>query len=604
MRKAIMLWLTATLLATIGAPPFASSVAKEVVITDKSASVVLDNGIVSVEIAKSSGDVLSLQHRGVSLLSRPAYLDWHTGVNNHIVAGQFSLRADPAKNGGEMAEVTITQKYSGSGEAFDVELHYVLRRGDSGFYAYVVFNHPQTYPKANLVQSRMVFRVKEELFDFINVDDERRRAMPPSNTPFKVLGPAESIQFTDGPFKDFITDKYHFSTDAGEHFVHGWVGTKSKLGFWLVYGSIEDQNGGPTKQHNTEHFERILLKILTCSHYGAANVNVGAEAWQKIYGPWMIYVNSGGSADELWADAKKKAAAERAAWPYSWMSHPLYPLAAERGAVSGRLTIPDSQDPNASPSGAWVGLALPKPDWQQQSNAYQFWVRAGKDGSFTIPNVRPGDYTLYAFVDGVMDEFRRDNVAVAKGRTLDLGALEWKPVRHGRQLWQIGTPDRTAKEFRHGDEYRQWGLWLKYPTEFPDDVNFVIGRSQERQDWNYSQVTVRKNGEDVGTKWTITFDLAKLLKPGIATLRIAFAAAKNAAVRVLVNGQQVGDSGVFGNDNAMARAGIHGQYSEWDVQFDTSLLKPGVNKITLEQREGGSPWKSVMYDCLRLEVPF
>jgi rhamnogalacturonan endolyase len=286
------------------------------------------------------------------------------------------------------------------------------------------------------------------------------------------------------------------------------------------------------------------------------------------------------------------------------MNHPLYPLAAERGAVGGRLKISDSQDSKASPAGAWVGLAASKPDWQQQSNGYQFWVRAGKDGSFTIPNVRPGDYTLYAFVDGVMDEFRRDNVTAARGKSLDLGALEWKPLRHGRQLWQIGTPDRTAKEFRHGDEYRQWGLWLKYPDEFPDDVNFVIGKSQESKDWNYSKVTVRKNGEYVGTKWNISFDLAEPLKPGVATLRIAFAAAKNAAVRVFVNGRQVGDSGVFGNDNAMARAGIHGQYSEWDVKFDAALLKPETNKITLEQREGGSPWKNVMYDCLRLELPF
>lgn len=581
-----------------------SPAALNVTVTDQGGSVILNNGIVSVEISKTSGNILSLHYQGFSVLSRPAYLDWHTGVNNHIRDGQFSLRTDPRSNGGEMAEVSIAQKYSGHGAAFDVELHHILRRGDSGFYSFAVFRHPQSYPPARMAQSRMVFRVRDDLFNFINVDDHRREFMPPSDTPFQELGPKESLRMTAGPWKGFITDKYHFFTDAGEHFVHGWSGTNQNLGCWVLYGSTEDQNGGPTKQHNTAHFPRILLKILTCSHYGAAGVRVGTNSWEKIYGPWMIYLNSGGNLDQLWTDAKRKVAAERAAWPYAWMRNPAYPLATKRGAVTGRLRLSDPQDPTLSASNAWVGLAAPKPDWQQQSDGYQFWVRASADGSFTIPKVRAGNYTLYAFVDGVIDQFRRDDVAVGEGRTVNLGVLDWKALRHGRQLWQIGTPDRTAKEFRHGDDYRRWGLWRKYPKEFPHDVNFVVGRSHERTDWNYAQCTVDKNGQWVGTTWNIQFKVSDPIRPGSATLRIAFASAKNADLRVLLNGREIGDSGRFGDDNAVARAGIHGQYSVWDVPFASSLLKPGDNIISLQQRRGGSPWINVMYDCLRLELPF
>jgi len=577
-----------------------ASFAQNVSFTDRTGSVVLDNGIVSAEIAKRSGDILVLHYRGLSLMAAPASLDWVAGGNNHIRAGQFSLRTDPSTNGGEMAEVCIAQKWSGNGAAFDVELHHILRRGDSGVYTYVVFSHPQGYPAAEMAQSRMVLRLRDDLFDFINIDDQRRRSMPPTDTPVKELGPKESMQVTAGPFKGVIEDKYHNFADAGEHFVHGWSGAKTKIGCWILYGSTEDQNGGPTKQHNTAHFGRILLKILTCGHYGAAGVNVDAEAWSKIYGPWMIYVNGGGDTDALWDDAKRKAATERAAWPYAWMNHPLYPLSGDRGTVRGRLEITDPQDPSASSGTAWVGLAAPKPDWQQQSLGYQFWVRAAKDGSFAIPKIRPGDYTLYAFVDGVMGEFRHDGVTVAKSKTADLGTLNWKPVRYGNQLWQIGTPDRTSKEFRHGDDYRQWGLWLNYPQEFSNDVNFVIGKSRERTDWNYAQVTVLKNGEWVGTKWNILFDLPRQLPPGTATLRIAFAAAHKANLRVVVNDKDVADFGV-GTDNAMIRAGIHGQYSERDVRFDAALLKPARNTISLQQRAGGSNQKNVMYDCLRLE---
>jgi rhamnogalacturonan endolyase len=577
--------------------------AADVTISDRPQSVVLDNGIVSAEISKKSGDVLGVQYAGQSILAGPAYLDWNLDVRFTMDNVHFSVRTDPASNHGEMAEVMVLSKYQGQGIAFDIELHHVLRRGDSGMYTYAVFTHPADYPESGFGQSRMVYRVNEKLFDFINIDDERRFLMPPPGTPTQAMGPKESLLVTDGPFKGYMADKYHLFVDAGEHYVHGWTGTTSNLGCFVLDGSVEDHNGGPTKQHNTAHFPRVLLKLLTCGHYGAAGVKVGAESWQKIYGPWMLYLNKAQNNDALWADAKRKVQEARAAWPYAWMNHPAYPLAAQRGAVSGRIQIIDPQDPKASPANAWVGLAEPQPDWQQQSNGYQFWVRADRDGRFSIPNVRAGSYTLYAFVDGVMDEFRHDGVRIDKAQKLDLGDLEWKPMRFGQQLWQIGTPDRTAREFRHGDNYRVWGLSRLYPTEFPNDVNFIIGTSNERIDWNYAQVTVQKDGAWVGTTWNVLFDVKDPIKPGQATLRIAFAAAQNADLRVEVNGQPIGAIRDLGADSAMIRAGIHGQYHLRDLKFDSALLKSGQNRIALQQRAGGTPLKNVMYDCLRLEVP-
>jgi rhamnogalacturonan endolyase len=426
--------------------------------------------------------------------------------------------------------------------------------------------------------------------------------MPPSNTPTKALGPKESLMFTDGPFKGQITDKYHFYVDAGDHFFHGWTGTQSHIGCWVIYGSNEAQNGGPTKQHNDAQFGRLLFKILMCGHYGVQGIHIDQDRqWQKIYGPWMLYLNHGESNDELWADAQNKARQERAAWPLAWMHHPAYPLAGDRGSVGGTLQINDPQDPAASAANAWVGLAAPSPDWQQQSDGYQFWVHADKDGRFAIPNVRAGRYTLYAFTHGVMDQFRRDDIDVSPGSSIDLGKVSWQPLRFGKQLWQIGVPDRTAAEFRHGDDYRRWGLWQKFPEEFPNGVNFVIGKSRERTDWNYAQVNVLKDGAWVGTTWNILFDQPQAPGPGSAILRLALASTHNARLTIRVNDQAV-DSFRTAADNAMIRAGIHGQYSEQDTFFDAALLRAGQNKISLEQSAGGNVQKSVMYDCLRLEL--
>jgi rhamnogalacturonan endolyase len=581
--------------------------AEPVTLSDAGKTLTLANGLLSVRIDKSTGMVETLRYKDQSLLMAPAYLDWVSTDEDSERAtrrqkGLYAVVTTPAATGGELADVSFHYAAGGKNPAFDVELHHVLRRGEPGLYSYAVFSHPASYGAATIAQSRMVYRVAPGLFDTVAIDAARTFACPPPDTAVKPLGPKESLLVTEGPFKGKIFDKYLDFVDAGDHFVHGWMGSTSHLGCWVVDGSTEDHNGGPTKQHNTAHFGQVLLKILTCGHYGAAPVELTkGQEWQKLYGPWMLYVNEGATKDALWADANAKVAAQRAAWPYAWLKHPLYPQAQDRGTVTGRLEVRDPQDARANAANAWVGLAEPSPDWQQQSTNYQYWVHADAAGNFSIPNVRAGSYTLYAFTNGVMDEFRQDKVLVKKDETTALAALEWTPVRHGRQLWQIGTPDRTAKEFHHGDDYREYGLPAKYPAEFPNDVLFTIGKSGERTDWNYAQPNVERDGKWVGPTWTVLFDVAASGK-GRATLDLAIAAANNASVAVAVNGKPVGATPMLPHDNAMIREGIHGQYALVKIPFDGALLKAGENKVTLTLHAGAGNLKNVMYDAVRLEL--
>ncbi len=579
-----------------------------VVLTQKPDRIVLANGLISAEIAPKTGDLLALQLGDRSLLAEPAYLDWQDGKQRRLSSATLEIRADPAKAPDGRAELAFLQPWSRSAaaDALDVELHYVLRPGERALRMFVVFRHPADYPAGGFGQSRFVVRLRDDLFDLISVDAERTRPLPPSDTRVETLGPKESMRFTNGPAKGDITDKYHYFTEAGGHFFHGWMGSRSRLGAWIVYGSTEDANGGPTRQHNTAHWPRMLLKILSCSHYGSQGVSVNAgESWEKVYGPWMLYLNTDGDPAALRADAARRAETEQTAFPPSWLEHPAFPLAAARGSVTGHLALADPQAVEQTASGAWVGLAAPSPDWQQQALGYQAWTRADTEGRFTLRGVRPGRYTLYAFVDGVLDEFRRDGVEVGAGGEVALGDLAWTPRRHGRQLWQIGVPDRSAKEFRHGDDYRRWGLWLEYPKEFPRDVNFVVGESEARYDWNFAQGT--RPGPDgktyIGTTWRVVFLASNPPAAGNAVLRLAFAASHNASLRVLLNGKALGENTRLPSDNALARAGIHGQYSTWDIAFPATLLVKGKNTLAFEQRAGGSPFKNVMYDCLRLELP-
>lgn len=181
---------------------------------------------------------------------------------------------------------------------------------------------------------------------------------------------------------------------------------------------------------------------------------------------------------------------------------------------------------------------------------------------------------------------------------MDLGKLQWRPVRFGRQLWEIGIPDRTAREFLHGDHFWQWGLYNDYPRDFPNDVNFIIGKSDIHKDWNYCQCP-RADRPD-GTPWSITFDLPNAPQ-GEATLRLALAATSARRIDVSVNGKPAGAVEGLRDNATIRRDGIRGYWVERDIAFDAVLMNAGKNVIKLTIPKGGAT-SGIEYDYLRLEL--
>jgi len=48
--------------------------------------------------------------------------------------------------------------------------------------------------------------------------------------------------------------------------------------------------------------------------------------------------------------------------------------------------------------------------------SYQFWIRADRRGHFVIKNVRAGNYSLYAWVPGVIGDYKYDaNITINPG---------------------------------------------------------------------------------------------------------------------------------------------------------------------------------------------
>ena len=243
-------------------------------------------------------------------------------------------------------------------------------------------------------------------------------------------------------------------------------------------------------------------------------------------------------------------------------------------------------------------------DWQRDAKYYQFWTRGDARGRFNIPNVRSGVYTLHAIADGVLGEYAQTDVTVTAGKLLDLGTLNWVPIRFGRQMWEIGVPTRTAGEFLNGNHYWQWGLYNRYPKEFPNDVYYVVGKSDYRKDWNIMQVPRAHDdtgeGKGSATTWSVVFDMEGAGR-GRATLRLAFAGTEARSLAITVNDQLVEILTGFRNTSAIHRDADRSYWTQRNVAFNASHLKAGRNVLKLTVPEG-SVMSGVEYDYLRLEL--
>jgi rhamnogalacturonan endolyase len=585
--------------------------------TEDAAVIRLDNGLVSLEYSKATAMFQAIYRyvdgkRLPVAVGEDAYYWDSVSTPDVAPAGveipsnhnfRVHLNAQPPRlvASAEQAEIIAPARHN-RWFLFDVELHYILRRGDAGFYAYVVIRHPAELPGTSMAQMRLVSKtVTDGTFSQFVIGGERIKTIDRSEKEKTLMN--ATFLLADGT----ISTKYQNSSYWAETLVYGHAG--AQLGLWSITASPEYHNGGPLKQGQTVH-DNVLLRVITSGHFGSASVNVAqGEEWSKVYGPVFTYINTGGDVASLWADAQRRQQQEAASWPYAWVTSPEY--SKQRGTLSGTWTLRGEQ----ARAGAWVVLSQPgtgeNSDWTLQSKGYQFWTRTGSDGKFTIRNVIPGKYTLYVSGADQAEQYMAGGLEIAAGKTTTRD-VEWSPVHHGATLWQIGTFDRTAAEFREGDQARDFEMFKRYPKDFPDDVTFTVGASDPAKDWNYAQwaLYVKK------PVWTIRF-ASDGRAAGPATLTLAFSSAQPQRggvtnLQVKVNGNLVDTVHLPKTGTAGYRGGA--QDSPWNVrtlQFDAGLLHEGMNEITLGhadarriQADGNITGTvgQVMYDAIRLEV--
>ena len=657
------------------------AVAVPVTITDSGDAWTLDNGIVKAGIAKRNGKMTSLVYNGLETLNGRSE-SWE-----QLPAGTVTpaVTIDPAGNGGERAEVAV----KGVTGRMDIEVRYTLERGVSGCYTYAIYSHGANYPAAGEGESRFINQMIPD-FDWLSVDADRNMPMC-SNADLRagvVIHAKEQRILSTGLYKNSVEHKYSYCAEMYKLPAYGWSSIKNHVGVWFINPSNEYLGGGPTRIDLVCHMGATLLDYWTSGHYaGGAECNIPAgQVWNKVVGPIFVYCNSlqnaqtptqadldtfaatagnptipaawTANANALFNDALAQAKITKAQWPYAWVQGVDYAHQNERAKVAGRLVLKDPQAASTKLPHLWVGLTHPDFDgpgtafarrsgngtlvtWDHDANYYQFWSEGGEDGRFTIANVRPGTYTLHAFAEGVLGEFAKTDITVEAGKAIDLGRLEWKPVRYGKQVWEIGYPDRTGGKFFKGDgaNYWLWGWGLRYPLLFPNDITYTIGKSDYRKDWFFQQVPHgestewinpeakdpanqrfgwvkaesqekypatdetgpwRVYGHGRATTWTIKFNFDRAGK-GQAALRVALAGADGGGgLAVAVNGTSVGTIRTVAT-NALRYNTDKAIWREYVQTFDAALLKPDENEMTLTV-PAGEITSGVVYDYLRLEL--
>jgi rhamnogalacturonan endolyase len=637
-----------------------------VTVTDNGSTVTLGNGIVAIVIAKSDAHISTMNYQGTNLLAGGSsggefYWSWNQPNYQNPVVTQYELVQDPAGNGGTVAEVDLFSPWSGSTNtaALDVDIHYFLIQGASGFYASAILSHPASYPDNPGGEFRMVGYLNPT-FSWLSVDAQRNRLMPLASTASVAVSgaPKEFQLWTAGIQQGQYDCKYGYSADLCDESAWGWSSPANNLGVWMTAPSREYYNGGPMKRELMCHDDEggvgpVLLQMVNGMHYtmGSDTDIKAGESFSKTFGPWLVYANSvpAGTTNApaaLFADAQARGLAEQSLWPYAWWTNAAYVPASGRGTVTGTIKIADSGNPQASPAGLWVGVAQAplssetNADFQYWEKNLQFWVKSDANGNFSLPKVVAGtNYTLFAFGPGAAGTFQSQpltgssftalnlpaspfSVTVVAGATNALGTVTWTPTRVGPTVWEIGVPDRSAHEFLHGTGTETNGWWygdigpsptqpspnwmrsFDFASDFPTGLVYTVGQSQWATGWNFAHTALGTNASTTET-WKVLFNLPQAPGSGAAaSLYLGFAADYQGPVKVVVNGNTL-TSGITppsGSDDTMIRLGIHGVFSDVRLSVPASDLQSGQNEMDFTMNSTGSTERSAMYDYLRLEL--
>ncbi|KAH8650696.1 rhamnogalacturonate lyase B [Ilyonectria robusta] len=624
-------------------------------VTQSDTQYILENDDLSIGINKKDGAMGDLALGGQDLVGtgRGPYLDCHCTPEGQWTPGnselaEFQVIQDVDSSGTPYGAIVMTDTFAETGQT--LSQYWFLREGETGLHLFTRATYHEDSATNNIGELRTMFRPQRDLWTHIYGSEGNWAPLPQASS----LEVQDSTTYygniTGEPFADEYSDffsKYAFSDQWRDHKVHGMYtdGTQNEngesYGSWVVHNHVDTYYGGPL--HSDIMVDGIVYDYIVSSHHGARTPNTTSH-FDRTFGPSYRHFNKGGTLDELAADAAQYADPTWNADFYDDIAKyvPNYATSDKRTTFKAKVKLPNgAKRPIAV-------LAENRQDFQNNTihpESLQFWGDVDpKSGNIEIPRVAEGTYRLTVYADAIFGQFTQDDVEVSKSNSKAKRSLEfsWKAESAGKEIWRIGTPDKSAAEFKHGskpstetplqpEEYRLYWAKHDFPTDFPDGVNFKVGESDPAEDFNYihwSRISEVGNFfrdepylKNVNN-WTIRFDLesSQLHNTKLATFTVQIAGLKtgtnnpdfvNLPYTLNINGADV-ETWVlpwYYSTSCGVRSAVSCYNFGKKFAFSTEILKKGENSFVLSLPYNASsiepaqlPWTTYLqYDALRLE---
>ncbi|MGD0830707.1 MAG: polysaccharide lyase family protein, partial [Terracidiphilus sp.] len=524
------LFLAALLLASALKPAQA-----QLTITQSSATDwKISNGAISLDFDSTAGDVWSMYLTGYST---DLVDTTHCCTNSHP-SGLYMDNTATNFNGITQAPtgVTPTAGYTlvagsyldwwmtwapTSASPWGVSQHYIVQPNDPTLYAYTVVTHPSSSAAATWGQLQYVYRINQTEFNNTYQLNSGLNNLGgwaialPSVADMSSTDPGRAVQnavedlhgfsLPSNFGREFYT-KYDYSSYQYLLQVNGNYGPN--FGAWSVVPSTEYMAGGPTKQVEV-YTGNILMGELLSGHLANAisyNVAAGANT-TRIWGPIGFHFNRFSNLPAMYQDALNiiPGALTLFGKDSQLIASGYVPDGSGRGTLQADITGGGSSTPNT----AWTVLTDQFTNMQYSTQGAQYWASNNSSGSATIDNVTPGTYRLSSYVLGEWGQLREDGVKISPGSTTTAN-LTFTPENFSASapIWTIGTPDRSAHEFLHGEnnyggtgscagcDDREYQGAFNYWSDFAANDGAVIyyatpvgstPATNNLQEWNYIQ---------------------------------------------------------------------------------------------------------------------
>lgn len=561
--------------------------------------------------------------------------------------------------------------------AFTWSQHHILFANDAGIHMYFVLDHNAADIAGGIGQIQWVFRGDLTQFtDTYSVNTGlgnlgATHVPLPDSVLFGSSDTGRNVQDATvdlhglplpADFRRQFYTKYDYSSYEYLHKAQGVYG--ANLAAWMVVPNPESLTGGPTKQDLI--FTGNLLIMEAYSNHLNNQMSFPAPAGtpvHRLYGPFYLHFNNFSDSCSTPASLYREAlsAAQRLKPSYDSETILLnngYTPSSERGEVD--LWVQGIR--NVSLNQAWAVLSDENTLAQYSHARNQYWENIARGGVARFHDVAPGTYRLSVYVLGEWGETRVDGIRVRPRQH------SFVPVRFTREdfgsappVWTIGTADRSAHEFLHGnvvnpmdldsgyrdkytnrlrasvqDDRQFWGNW-NYWADFASTNGAVvyyatpvgnIPGTHDLTKWNYNQWHIFHPGLYAGIynpsddttdgyqyicpayvgdcttaaapDWEVHFTTTprQMMQGSYAVLSVGLAATES-DLKISLNGNPITWKAIKLSD-ADVRSGLSGTYQWIAFEWPASLLNaPGSdNVLTFNVNKT----QGVMYDALRLEI--